>query len=350
MILAPIKYEFAELFKILLNRMKILYAIQGTGNGHISRAREIIPWLQKHGELDILISGNQSEVKLSQPVKYQLHGFSFVFGKKGGVAHFKTWLNMNLWKLFSDMKSIQLSEYNLIVNDFEPVTAWACKLRGIESVSLSHQAAFRSPKVPRPKSIDWGRIILDHYAPTTHHVSFHFDRYDDNINLPVIRNEIRLLENTNLGHYTVYLPAVADKYLIEILAQIPSVQWQVFSKHTNKESQHKNISIQPIDNEKYNASLASCEGLLTGGGFEGPAEALYLKKKLLVAPMRYQYEQQCNAYSLKQFGLPVLWSSDHNWLPTITDWVKNPQENLFNFPDETEQIIADLVKKYARNI
>ena len=33
--------------------MKILYAIQGTGNGHISRAREIIPLLQKYGELDI---------------------------------------------------------------------------------------------------------------------------------------------------------------------------------------------------------------------------------------------------------------------------------------------------------
>ncbi len=28
--------------------MKILYAIQGTGNGHVARAREIVPILQKH--------------------------------------------------------------------------------------------------------------------------------------------------------------------------------------------------------------------------------------------------------------------------------------------------------------
>jgi len=57
--------------------MKILYAIQGTGNGHISRAREIVPLLQQYGELDLLVSGTEAEVSLSQPLKYRLHGFSF---------------------------------------------------------------------------------------------------------------------------------------------------------------------------------------------------------------------------------------------------------------------------------
>jgi len=63
--------------------MKILYAIQGTGNGHISRARDIIPLLQKKGELDILISGTEADVDLGYPVKYKLKGMSFVFGKHG---------------------------------------------------------------------------------------------------------------------------------------------------------------------------------------------------------------------------------------------------------------------------
>ena len=123
--------------------MKILYAIQGTGNGHVSRAREIVPLLQQHGEVDLLISGTQVDVKLSQEIKYNFHGFSFVFGKKGGVDHYKTWLNMNLFRFRKDMKRLPLKEYNLIVNDFEPVSAWACKLQGIECVSLSHQAAFK---------------------------------------------------------------------------------------------------------------------------------------------------------------------------------------------------------------
>jgi len=40
-------FNFLTRFSLLTSRrnltMKILYAIQGTGNGHISRAREIVP-------------------------------------------------------------------------------------------------------------------------------------------------------------------------------------------------------------------------------------------------------------------------------------------------------------------
>lgn len=329
-------------------QQKILYAIQGTGNGHISRAREIVPLLQQYGELDILISGTQADVKLSQEVKYQLHGFSFIFGKKGGVDHLKTYKNMDLWRFKKDMKSLPLKDYNLIVNDFEPVTAWACRKQGIESVSLSHQAAFTSVKVPRPKVKDWGKLILNKYAPTTHHIGFHFESYDDFIYTPVIRKEIRNLSPSNLGHYTVYLPAIDDRYLVKLLSQIPSVRWEVFSKHAAKAYNSGNVFVEPVNNEKFNKSMASCEGVFTGGGFEGPAEALFLGKKLLVAPMNFQYEQQCNAYALMQLGLPVIWKKDHNWLPILKNFVKSSQNHQFNFPDQTASIIDQVVKTFAR--
>jgi hypothetical protein len=70
--------------------LKILFAIQGTGNGHISRAKEILPHLQKYGDVDVLISGTQADVFLEQPIAYLLHGFSFIFGQKGGVDICKT--------------------------------------------------------------------------------------------------------------------------------------------------------------------------------------------------------------------------------------------------------------------
>lgn len=328
--------------------MKILYAIQGTGNGHVSRAREIVPLLQQHGEVDLLISGTQVDVKLAQEIKYNFHGFSFIFGKKGGVDHYKTWKNMNLFQFKKDIDAIPLRDYNIILNDFEPISAWACKLQGIESVSLSHQASFKSKRVPRPKTIDWGKLILSRYAPTTHHIGFHFDRYDDFIYTPVIRSEIRALTSTNLGHYTVYLPAIDDKHLVNVLKQIPQVRWEVFSKHTKVPYADGNVFVEPVNNEKFNQSMASCEGVFTGGGFEGPAEALHLRKKLLVAPMRFQYEQQCNAYALKQFGLPVIWGSNHNWVPILKEFVANPQEHQFDFPDETAAIIAQTVSTFAR--
>ncbi|MBE9600362.1 glycosyltransferase family protein [Pedobacter sp. MC2016-24] len=328
--------------------MKILYAIQGTGNGHVSRAREIVPLLQQYGDVDLLISGTQADVKLTQEIKYQLHGFSFIFGKKGGVNHLETWKTMDLPQFVKDVRTLPLKDYNLILNDFEPVTAWACRVKGIESVGLSHQASFQSKKVPKPKSIDWAQLVLKYYAPASHYVGFHFDRYDDFIYTPVIRAEIRNMRTSNLGHYTVYLPAIDDRWLVPLLKQVPNVNWQVFSKHTKLSYTDGNVAVSPIHNELFNISLASCAGFLSGGGFEGPAEALFLGKKLLVVPMKFQYEQQCNAFALKQFGLPVIWGSNKNWLPVIKDWVERPQEHQFHFPDETAAVIDKVVKQFAR--
>jgi uncharacterized protein (TIGR00661 family) len=328
--------------------MKILYAIQGTGNGHISRAREIIPHLQQYGAVDILISGTQADVTLVQEVKYELHGFSFIFGKRGGVNHFETWKSMNLMRFVKDTGRLPLKDYNLILNDFEPVTAWACKRRGIESVGLSHQASFQSALVPKPKSIDWAQLVMKYYAPATHYVGFHFEKYDDFIHTPVIRSEIRNLQVSNAGHYTVYLPAIDDRHLVPILQQIPGIEWQVFSKHALIGYTNGNVKVSPVNNERFNASLASCAGLLTGGGFEGPAEALFLGKKLLVVPMKFQYEQQCNAFALKKFGVPVIWGSNKNWLPTLKDWIKSDHPLHFDFPDQTKEVVDKLVRQFAR--
>ena len=66
--------------------MKVLYAVQATGNGHLSRAREIIPYIKKYAETDILISGSQADVNLGYPVKFQKKGLSYVFGSRGGIS------------------------------------------------------------------------------------------------------------------------------------------------------------------------------------------------------------------------------------------------------------------------
>src|ERR1700759_5342267 len=76
--------------------MKILYAIQGTGNGHISRARGSVPLLQQSGQLALSLSGTEAEVSLAQPLRYRFHGFSFVFGPNGGVDNWASYKLMDL--------------------------------------------------------------------------------------------------------------------------------------------------------------------------------------------------------------------------------------------------------------
>ncbi len=328
--------------------MKILFAIQGTGNGHISRAREILPLLQQYGEVDLLISGTEAEVSLSQPLKYKLHGFSFVFGRRGGVDQWATFKLMNLRRLWRDMHSLPLSQYNLIINDFEPVSAWACRLQKIPSVSLSHQCSFVSPHTPRPQKWNYAEWLFKYYSPATYHVGFHFERYDDFIHTPVIRSEIRSRQPENHGHYTVYLPAYDDRTLIRHLSKAGGVQWQVFSKRQKTTYKTGNVQVAPVDNAAFNLSMANCEGLLTGGGFEGPAEALYLQKKVLMIPMKGQYEQQCNALAASRLGVPVIEEINHSFAASLNRWIEDDRRVQVSFPDETARIVDRLVKDYAR--
>lgn len=327
--------------------MKILYAIQGTGNGHISRAREIVPLLKEHGDLDILVSGTQADITLSQEIKYRFHGFSFIFGKKGGVDHWKSLKEMDLKQFWKDMNAIPLDNYDLIINDFEPLTAWACKLKGKKSVSLSHQASFISNKTPRPlKKPLYAEWILKYYAPTTDHIGFHFKSYDSFIYPPVIRTEIRNLNPKNLGHYTVYLPAVDDKILVKYLQEVAHVKWEIFSKHQKTPYRYGNVSVKAVTNDAFNKSLESCEGLLTGGGFEGPAEALYLGKKVMLMPMKYQFEQECNAEAAKLMGVPIIPYIDKNFVSSLNQWVNTEQHISVDFPDKTASIIEYVVKTF----
>lgn len=327
--------------------MKVLYAIQGTGNGHLSRARDIIPILQKKDiELDILVSGTEADINIPYPITYQLKGLSFVFGKKGGVDFWKTYFKAKSMRLHKEINSLPVEKYDLIINDFEPVSAWACKLKKIPCISLSHQAAVMVPSAPKPKKKDaLGKLILKKYAPTTKQYGFHFKAYQENVFTPVIRQDIRNAVCENGNHYTVYLPSYDDEKILSILSKIKEVSWQVFSKHNKKVVTHKNITVQPITNEAFVKSMATSKGILCGGGFETPAEALFMRKKLLVIPMKGQYEQQCNAAALKDMGVPVIKALKKKYIKDIINWVENNTIVEVNYPDITEQIIDTLLQE-----
>ena len=327
--------------------MKILYAIQGTGNGHISRARDIVPILQKKGDVDILISGIQADVSLPYPVKYTFKGLSFIFGKNGGIDLIKTYKKSNVRNLYKEILQLPITQYDLVLSDFEPISAWACKLKNIPCIGLSHQAAVINKESPKPKKTDLlGKMILKNYAPVAESYGFHYKNYDTNIFTPIIRDQIRNAKTKKLGHYTVYLPAYGDDRIIKVLGEIKDIRWEVFSKHAKTEKRIKNIIIKPVNNDLFINSFLGCTGILCGAGFETPAEALFLKKKLLVIPMKGQYEQQCNAASLKEMGVPVIKSLKLKHVEKINNWIKTSQEIPVSYENNTEKILDNIIAKH----
>lgn len=320
--------------------MKILYAIQGTGNGHIARAEDIVPLLRQYGELDLFVSGAQADIKLPYPVKYKSKGLSFYFGKSGGVDLVKTFKRNSSKDIYKEVKHFPVEKYDVVINDFEPVSAWACKKKDIPCVALSHQSALLSNKVPHPKSFDLvGEWILKNYAPAHHHVGFHFARFDKNMFTPVIRARVRESKVDTKGHYTVYLPAYDDKKLVPLLSRLPKVKWHIFSKHAKKPYHVGKLSVYPVNNDDFTTSMATCSGVLCGAGFETPAEALYLEKKLLVVPMKRQYEQHYNAAALRQMGVPVLKKLKKKSLEKIEAWIENSDRIAVNYENVSDEAV-----------
>jgi uncharacterized protein (TIGR00661 family) len=131
------------------------------------------------------------------------------------------------------------------------------------------------------------------------------------------------------------------------LSEFKDIRWDVFSKHNKKIFRHKNVSIQPIDNEKFIKSMAQSSAVLCGAGFETPAEALFMKKKLLVIPMKNQYEQQLNAAALKQMGVPVIKSLKPKHNDIILDWINNGKVIEVDYPDTTQQILEMVFERFG---
>lgn len=287
--------------------MKILYGIQGTGHGHISRAREILPILQEYADVQVLISGYNCQLKIEGfPVMHK-RGMSFKYDSLGNVDVLKTALELKPVEFIQNVRSLDLSPYDLIISDFEPVTAWAAQMQNRECILMSHQAAFLSPKSPRPESTSIvAEQVMKHFAPGSTAIGFHFDRYDEFIEPPVIRKQIRDLAPVQGEHVTVYLPAFDHQTLMSILSGFSDRKWVVFSAYADSPLEKGNVRVEPVSNERFLESLESSWGVLTSGGFETCAEAMYLDKRLMVMPIRNQYEQLCNAAALKEMGVPVL--------------------------------------------
>ena len=157
--------------------MKIFYAVQATGNGHIARALEIIPYLEQYGQVDVFLSGSNSSLQTTLPVTYKSRGLSLFYGKRGGLNYMQMAYSFSPIKIWKEAKALPVEKYDLVINDFECITSLACRLKNIPFIHFGHQASFISPSVPRPIHKDLiGEWILKKYVSCKNAVGLHFEK------------------------------------------------------------------------------------------------------------------------------------------------------------------------------
>lgn len=331
--------------------MKIFYAVQATGNGHISRAAEIVPALQQYGEVDVFLSGSNYSLKTNLPIAYRSKGLSLAYNKeKGSIDILKTIKHISIRKIWNEAKFLPVEKYDLVINDFECITSLACQIKKVKSIHLGHQASFTSNKVPRPNKKDFlGEWILQHYARGSKNIGFHFKEYDENIYNPIIRKNILEAEPRDKGHITIYLGQYDSSKIIETIQEINDFRFEIFCRDAKEIQINKNFKILPVSQELFNNSLINCTGIITGAGFETPAEALYLNKKLMVIPLKGQYEQLCNAAALKEFHVTIIDELSRNLISSFEKWIQSTEQTPLILSKSTNEIISEVIdgKKVA---
>jgi uncharacterized protein (TIGR00661 family) len=312
--------------------MRILYGVQTTGNGHISRSLQIIRHLKVAGhDVRVLFSGAGRHGFWSWTVFEPFEertGFTFVTDH-GRVRYLRTALNLRLGQFVRDVWTFDARGIDLVVSDFEPVSAMIARLRGIPSVGISHQNAFKYP-VPKPRGGWLGRAVIHLYAPARIDVGLHWHHFDQPLLPPVIDPTLTADGSVEAGLILVYLPFEDSGQVLGLLGEFPELRFHWYCA-VDRPLTDWPVRRLPFDRPRFVDDLKACTGVICQAGFELPSEALHLGKKILVKPVHNQFEQLANGDTLCRLGLGhTMHELDAG---SVRDWLSAPLPPAAGYPD-----------------
>ena len=280
--------------------MKILYGVQGTGNGHISRARVVARQFQEAGaDVDYLFSGrprkNFFDMEVFGDCMYR-RGLTFQT-ENGQTLYGKTLLKNSLTRLAWDILQLDTSPYDYIITDFEPITAWAGKLRNVPVIGIGHQYAFEHP-VPCDGETALARNIMKYFAPAQHSFGLHWHHFNSSILPPIIDTSIQHQPGKDIRTILVYLPFENQDYVQSLLKEVRDFRFALYAPNlVDQDLGH--LSLRKNSLKGFREDLESAHGVICNSGFELISECLHLGIPVLTKPLQKQMEQLSNAEALR---------------------------------------------------
>jgi uncharacterized protein (TIGR00661 family) len=323
--------------------MKILYGVQGTGNGHLSRAIELLPEFQKYGSVDVLVSGEKNLLPLPFDVKYRFKGLTIGMNDKGRLSFSRTFAQNHLRPFIQEIKELNIEKYDVVISDFEPLTAWSSLMKNKECVGIGNQFSMMHPNVPMPsEERKIARFITENLVPVTDSIGIHYEAYHSQIETPIISREIKNMNPDDQGFILVYLPAHDPNYIALVAKSLRNqkFQWRIFTPFVKNIVQFSSrIVFHPLSRNEFQKSLNNCSAVISAAGFGLTSEALYLGKKICAIPIKKHFEQECNAAALKRLGVYILPSLNLKYSSDIDFWLSSVSPVKLNYDDNTKSIV-----------
>lgn len=330
--------------------MRLLYGVQATGNGHISRARAMAAQLKRHGvSVDFLFSGRAKDALFDMDCFGNFSwrpGLTFV-SHAGKLSYWQSLQQANLKQLWRDQQQLDTRAYDLVLTDFEPVTAWAARRQGTPCIALGHQYAFLQ-QIPKQDDSLLSRQIFRHFAPASTQLGLHWHHFGnpDAIAPPIVDLSTEYLHaaqhTDKSGHVVlVYLPFEDQHQVRAWLKPLQNYRFDIYAPGLKPEQQG-HLHFHPLSHSAFKQHLARADAVLSNAGFELISEALQLQKKILVKPLHGQMEQASNALALCKLQLAQ--RTDVLTTEVIADWLaadKAPQQ--VQYPNVAAALCQQLI-------
>lgn len=324
---------------------KILYGVCGEGMGHAIRSGVIVKHLLGKNEVSIF-AHSRSYDYLSEKFDnvHQIGGFNTVY-EANQVNSAKTFFNgikdlpLDLHKNITYMQNFAKEfQPDIIISDFEFYTNLLSKILRVPFISLDHthvvthcqtevsykylkdklkaEGVVRSfiqlPSVYLitsfyyPPLVNPGRVRI--FPPVLRKRILRLKGKERTINSEegILKGEERTLkgkEGTIKGkegtHIFVYQTSTSNTELIKLLKEMDH-RFIIYGFH--KDQEDENLSFRSFNENSFYHDLASCQAVITNGGFNLISEALYLNKPVFSVPVKKQFEQVLNAIYLEKLG------------------------------------------------
>ena len=313
--------------------MRILYGVQTTGRGHITRARPMVAALKARGhDVHILFSGPPLDPEWLDPVftPYTTRrGLTFAT-RRGRISHLATMLQLRFGEMERDIYAFDTTGLDLIVTDYEPITARIGWLRDLPSIGIGHLYAFAHRNVPVAGLNLFNRMVMKCFAPASIPLGMHWHHFDRPILPPTVSLEELGQPASHGGHILVYMPFESITEVVRTLNAVRGHRFRFYCR-VSAPREEGNVELRPLNREAFVADLVGCRGVIANTGFTFISEALHLGKKILTKPLTQQTEQESNALALKGLGLATV--VRRLTAGAVADWAEQPDPTPANYPD-----------------
>jgi uncharacterized protein (TIGR00661 family) len=321
--------------------MRILYGVQTTGHGHLVRSTPIIRQLRERGhQVDVLLSGPPPDpawpARIGGPLTTR-PGLSFA-ADGGRIRYLKTASQARPLTFLRDVLRDTAPLPDLVVTDYEPITAWLARRRGLRSVGIGHLYAFAWPEVPRARGNAITRPVMDWFAPASIPAGAHWDSFGAPVLPPTVDPAVRSLARGPVESdlVLVYLGFEPLGRLVPLLRQFPHHRFHVYAK-VGADREDGNVSVRPVSRPRFLADLARCARVIGNAGFTLTSECLHLGIAVLVQPIHGQLEQESNALALERLGLGTV--TRHLSRADLQQWLEQPAPAAQRYPDVTGALV-----------